>query len=97
LTDALAVDLARQALWVVVLVAGPMIGLGLVIGLAVSVFQATTQINEQTLSFAPKLAAIAVALAVFGPWMLHTLTDFAHRLFASFPGWIGALPGGWLA
>ena len=97
MTDAFVIDLAHQALWVAVLLAGPLVGLGLAVGLLVSIFQATTQINEQTLSFVPKLAAMAVAIIAFGPWMIHTLVSFAHTLFSSFPQWVGAVYGGWLA
>lgn len=66
----------------VLLVAGPMIGLGLAVGLLVSIFQATTQIQEQTLSFVPKIVAVLVAGVVFGPWMLRTLIAFSERLIA---------------
>lgn len=60
-----------------------MIGLGLVVGLLVSIFQATTQIQEQTLTFVPKIVAVLVAGVVFGPWMLRTLIEFSERLIAN--------------
>ena len=61
----------------------------LVVGLVVSVFQAGTQINEQTLSFLPRLLATLAALGVFGPWMLSTLIDYMTRLYADIPFLIG--------
>lgn len=64
------------------LVAGPMIGLGLLVGLVISIFQATTQIQEQTLTFVPKIVAVLVAGAVFGPWMLRTMIEFSERLLS---------------
>ncbi len=69
------------------LLAGPVLGLGLAVGLVVSLLQAITQINEQTLSFVPKLAAMALVFLVLGPWMLTTLLDFTRHLLLSLPTW----------
>lgn len=80
MSDGLIVSIGREALMTVLLVAGPMLGLGLLVGLIVSVFQATTQIQEQTLTFIPKILAVLGAAIVFGPWMLRVMTDFALRL-----------------
>jgi flagellar biosynthetic protein FliQ len=82
------IRLGQQAMWMVALVAGPMLAVGLLVGLVVSVLQASTQINEQTLSFVPKMAAVLVAGAVFGPWMLAQLVDFARGLLLGLPGWV---------
>jgi len=82
LTETQVIALGRDALLTVLYVAGPMIGLGLVVGLLVSIFQATTQIQEQTLSFVPKIVAVLVAGVLFGPWMLRLLMDFTERLIA---------------
>jgi flagellar biosynthetic protein FliQ len=82
------IRLGQQAMWMVALVAGPMLAVGLLVGLVVSVLQASTQINEQTLSFVPKMAAVLVAGAVFGPWMLTQLVDFARGLLLGLPGWV---------
>lgn len=87
-TDGLVLQIAQQAVWLMLLLAGPIVGLGLVVGLAVGVLQASTSINEQTLSFLPKLAAMALGLLFFGPWMLATLVDFTHRLLVGLPGWL---------
>lgn len=81
--------IAQQALFVTVLVSAPLLLTALVVGLAVSVFQAATQINEMTLSFIPKLLAIFAALLFAGPWMLAQLVDYVQRLFTSIPSVIG--------
>ena len=75
------IDLAQQALLITLFVSAPMLGLGLIVGLAISIFQATTQIQEQTLSFVPKIVAILGAIVVFGPWMLSTITEYTSNLF----------------
>lgn len=83
------VTLARSALETTLLVAAPLLLAALVVGLVVSVFQAATQINEMTLSFIPKLAAVFVTMVIAGPWMLTLLTDYMRRLFTSIPTLIG--------
>ncbi|MGE5473465.1 MAG: flagellar biosynthesis protein FliQ [Ignavibacteriales bacterium] len=75
------IELASRALLVILYVSGPMMLLAIIVGLAVSIFQATTQIQEQTLTFVPKLVAILGAVLVFGPWMLAVLKDFTLNLF----------------
>ena len=68
--------LAHQAMYIALLMSAPLLLVALVVGLAVSLFQAATQINETTLSFIPKLLAIAITLVVAGPWMLTNMLDF---------------------
>ena len=80
----LAIQLGREALYMVMLVSAPMLGLGLIVGVVVSIFQATTQIQEQTLAFVPKILATFVAILVFGPWILGMMVDYAHEIFTSF-------------
>lgn len=75
------IDLAARALIIILYVSGPMMILALVVGLAVSIFQATTQIQEQTLTFVPKLIAILGGILIFGPWMLAVMKDFTMNLF----------------
>ncbi len=75
------ITIMQQALFTIILVSAPMLLVSLVVGLAVSIFQATTQINEQTLSFAPKIIAIFLSLIAFGPWMINKLMDFTNKLF----------------
>ena len=81
----LVIQLAQQALMTVMLVAAPMLGLGLIVGLMVSVFQATTSINEQTLAFIPKIIAVFVAILIFGPWMLKLMVGFVTEVFVNLP------------
>ena len=82
-------DIGREALLVVATIAGPMLGVALVIGLLVGIVQAATSINEMTLSFIPKLAALVLVLYLFGSWQITVLTDFASRLIERIPGFIG--------
>ena len=77
--------IAQQALWVTFLVALPLLGVALVVGLVVSLIQAATQLNEMTLSFVPKVLAMGLAGVLAGPWMLHVMMDFTIRLFESIP------------
>lgn len=85
MTPADVMTMGQQALEVTMLISAPLLGAVLVTGLVVSVFQAATQINEQTLSFIPKLVALAAVLVVAGPWMLAVITDFMQRLYGSIP------------
>ena len=75
----------QQALYLVVLVSAPAVLIALVVGLIVAVFQATTQIQEQTLSFAPKLVAVFGVLALTGPWIGSQLVRFTYHVFDQFP------------
>lgn len=88
MTDQVVVSLAREAVLTVLLVAGPALGIGMLVGLIVSIFQATTQIQEQTLTFVPKIVAVLVSIVVFGPWMIRILVDFAHRLLSNLPAYV---------
>ena len=81
----LVIQLGQEALMIVILVSAPMLGLGLSVGLMVSVFQATTSIQEQTLAFIPKIIAVFVAILIFGPWMLSIMTEFFTGIFANLP------------
>ena len=85
----LVIQLGQQALMTVILVAAPMLGLGLAVGLAVSVFQATTSIQEQTLAFIPKIIAVFVAVLIFGPWMLSIMVEYVTNMLVNLPSYIG--------
>ena len=82
---AMVIDLARHALWTAVLVSAPLLLIALVVGVLIGVIQAATSINEMTLSFIPKLIALALALLVFGSWQLVTLVDFTRAIFQRIP------------
>jgi flagellar biosynthesis protein FliQ len=79
------VSLATQAMTLAIEVAGPMMLVGLVIGLIVSVFQAVTSIQEQSLSFIPKIIGLAALVVILGPWMLGQLVNYAENLYTSIP------------
>jgi flagellar biosynthetic protein FliQ len=85
----MSVDLARQALWTTLLLAGPLLGAGLLAGLLVSVFQAVTQIQEVTLTFLPKLLASILILIVLGPWMLRVMVEFTQGFLAGLARFAG--------
>jgi flagellar biosynthetic protein FliQ len=84
-TEQFAIDVARNAFVVALEVGGPFLACSLVVGMLVSVFQAVTQINEQTLSFVPKILVVAGALAVLGPWMATTLVTYIVGTFNALP------------
>lgn len=75
--------IARETLLTAMLLAAPPLGIGILVGLIISVFQAVTQIQEQTLTFVPKIFAIFISLLIFGPWMLRVLTEFAVGILAN--------------
>ena len=77
------IKLAQDTLITVIKLSAPMLGFGLVVGLLVSIFQAATQIQEQTLAFIPKILAVFIALLIFGPWMLQVLLDFTQSIFGN--------------
>lgn len=83
------IGLAGQAVYTVLIVSAPMLGLGLLVGLLVSIFQATTHIQEQTLAFIPKIIAVFVAILIFGPWILNIMIDFTSRLLGNLADFIG--------
>ena len=86
---ALVLDLARDALSIALTLAGPLLGVALVVGLVVSVVQAVTSIQEQTLSFVPKLFAVGAVFLALLSWMLQTLMKYTTELFVSLPGLVG--------
>lgn len=89
MTPELVMDIFADALFLVVLMLVVIVGPGLLVGLVVSMFQAATQINEQTLSFVPKLGTLVITLFIASPWMLSVLLDFTRTLFMNVPSWVG--------
>lgn len=81
MTPEIAVDVCRKAIETILLGSAPMLIVALLIGLLVSIFQAATQINEQTLTFVPKIVAVFVTLLIFGAWLIKLLTVFTTGLF----------------
>ena len=89
MTPELVMNIGRQAIEMTLMLSAPLLLAALVIGLIISIFQAATQINEQTLSFIPKLVGIFLTLILAGPWMLQMMVDYIRRLFESIPQIIG--------
>ena len=77
------IDLAKNALWITVMVSSPVLLIGLFVGLIVSIFQAVTSIQEPTLAFVPKIIAIFVAMIIFGPWMLAVMMEYIIHLYSN--------------
>lgn len=88
MTPEFIMDTGRRAMEVTLLLSAPMLLLGLVAGLIVSIFQAVTQINEMTLTFIPKLIAIFLGLILFLPWMLQTMTEYTTAIFVNIPNYV---------
>ena len=88
MTPEMVMTIAERALVITLLLAAPMLLAALVTGLVIGAFQAATQINEMTLSFIPKLAAIAVTLVIAGPWMIKVFVSYTRELFNSIPGMV---------
>ena len=82
------IDLAQEALKVVLYTSAPLLLVSLIVGLVISIFQATTQIQEQTLAFVPKIVAVIAAIAVFGSWIMNILIEYTDGLLMNVNNWI---------
>ena len=82
-----ALALSAQMLWTAIIIAAPVLGLSMLVGLLISILQVITQIQEMSLSFVPKMLAVVAALFVFGPWMLNKLLQFSSTLIGSIPAY----------
>ncbi len=89
MTPQMVVSIGREALMLTLMISGPLLLVALVIGLAISIFQAITQIQEMTLTFVPKIIAVALALLIFLPWMINMATDFTRHMFELIPTLVG--------
>jgi flagellar biosynthetic protein FliQ len=89
MTQDVVINLVLQAMQVALKVGLPLMLVGLLVGLAISIFQAVTQIQEQTLAFIPKVIGLGVVLVVAGPWMLNQLLTWTHELWAGIPSMVG--------
>ena len=88
MTPEFIVSFAKEAINLTILMSMPMLGLGLVVGLAISIFQATTSIQEMTLTFVPKILAVLLGLLYFAPWMLEKITVYTENLINQIPMYI---------
>jgi len=89
MTSEFVLSLAEKGIYTILMVAGPLLILALAVGLLVSIFQATTQIQEQTLAFIPKIVAVLVGLVFFGPWMLAKMIEFTTELYMNINQFVG--------
>lgn len=83
------IRIAGEAVYTVLKASAPMLIIGLVVGLLISIFQATTQIQEQTLAFVPKIVAVLLSILIFGPWIMNTLVDFTFNLLNNLYKFVG--------
>ncbi len=83
MNEGVVIGLARETMWVALQVGAPVLLVTLIVGIAISILQAATQVNEATLTFVPKVIGVFVAILVLGPWMLETMVGFSGGLFAN--------------
>ncbi|MDR2442832.1 MAG: flagellar biosynthesis protein FliQ [Deltaproteobacteria bacterium] len=93
MTAEFVIDFGRRAMEVILLLSLPMLLVGLAIGLLVSIFQATTQIQEMTLQFIPKIICISLVLVIAGPWLLDQLVEYTEQILLGFPTWVRSAAG----
>ena len=89
MTQEMVIAIAESAVFTVLIVSGPLLLIALISGLAVSIFQATTSIQEQTLAFVPKIVAVLVGLIFFGPFMISKMTDYFYNILTNLVRYIG--------
>lgn len=89
MNEAAVLDIAAKALWASALVSAPILITAMAVGLVIGLLQSVTQLQEATLSFVPKFAAVGVVIVVCGAWMLQTLVDFTRELYRMVPGLLG--------
>lgn len=89
MTEGQVLDIARDALYTIIICAAPMLLISLVVGLIVSIFQTVTSIQEQTLTFVPKIICVFVGMMIFGSWILTNLTEFINTLWSDFSIYLG--------
>ena len=89
MTEGQVLDIARQALYTIMLCSAPLLIISLVVGLVVSIFQTVTSIQEQTLTFVPKIICVFLGMMIFGSWILTNLTEFINTLWSDFSIYLG--------
>lgn len=89
MTEGQVLDIARQALYTIILCSAPLLIISLVVGLVVSIFQTATSIQEQTLTFVPKIICVFLGMMIFGSWILTNLTEFINTLWSDFSIYLG--------
>lgn len=89
MTEGQVLDIAREALYTIIICSAPLLLISLVVGLIVSIFQTVTSIQEQTLTFVPKIIAVFVGIMLFGSWILNNMTEFINALWSDFSIYLG--------
>ena len=89
MTEGQVLDIAKEAIYTIIICSAPMLIISLVVGLIVSIFQTVTSIQEQTLTFVPKIIAVFVGIIIFGSWILTNLTEFVTTLWSNFSIYLG--------
>lgn len=89
MSSAVVIDIAREALWLIIKCSAPLLLVSLVVGLVISVFQTVTSIQEQTLTFVPKVLSIFITLIICGGWIMNNIVTFMTRLFEAFSTYVG--------
>lgn len=87
--EAYIISISRQALFLTLILTAPPVGVALVVGLVISLVQATTQIQEQTLTFVPKLIAVILVISIVGPWAFFQLVAFTDSIISTIPNYVG--------
>ncbi len=82
MTDVIVIKVLRESLMTVLIVSAPILGIGMIVGLVVAIFQTTTSIQEQTLTFIPKIVAIFMSIVIFASWIIRTLVNYTYKIFA---------------
>ncbi|HOX28325.1 MAG TPA: flagellar biosynthesis protein FliQ [bacterium] len=88
MTEGVVMDIAVKSIMLVLFISGPMLGFGLIAGLAIAIFQAVTSIQEMTLTFIPKILAVILALVLFGNWMLQLMLQYSSDLLMNLPNYV---------
>lgn len=83
------IAIAERGIYTILIVCGPIVIIALVVGLIISIFQATTQIQDQTIAFVPKIIAVLLGIVVFGPWMLSHMLSYANDIFSNLTRFVG--------
>ena len=89
MTSEAVISIAERGIYTELMISGPLLALALVVGLIVSIFQATTQIQEQTLAFVPKIVAVLIGIVFFGQWMLSYMLSYASEIFSNLTRYVG--------
>lgn len=89
MSTSIAMDIAREALWLIIKCSAPLLLISLIVGLIISIFQTVTSIQEQTLSFIPKIISVFLTLIVCGGWIMDNIIEFMNRLFSNFSTYVG--------